>query len=212
MIHTVRQGDYLSKIAQEYGFSDWRTIYDHPDNAELRRLRPNPNLLYPGDRIAIPEQAEKTVDVSTGTRQRFRVRRQTNRLHVLLRDWEQQPLRNKPYVLSFRGQTIEGTTDGQGAIDHEIPANLTAAELRVDGQSMQLRIGALDPLDDTDDGGVSGVQGRLYNLGYYSGEADGYLSEETKAAILAFERDQGLPELSDVNALLKQRLREVYGC
>ena len=33
MSYTVRSGDYLSKIAAEHGIANWRTIYDHPDNA-----------------------------------------------------------------------------------------------------------------------------------------------------------------------------------
>ena len=212
MIHTVRQGDYLSKIAHAHGFRDWRAIYDHPENADFRRLRPNPNLIYPGDRIFIPEREEKTIEVPTGSRQRFRINCQSNRLHLVLSDETQEPLGDVPYELSFRGQTIRATTDDQGVIDTEIPADLAEARLSIAGRYMQLRIGDLNPMDDTDDGGASGVQGRLHNLGYYQGPIDGELSEETRTAIRAFERDHELPELSDVNRLLKQRLCEVYGC
>lgn len=56
MEHVVRQGECLSAIAKRYGFASYRIIYDHPDNAELRRARPNPNLLFPGDVIVIPDR------------------------------------------------------------------------------------------------------------------------------------------------------------
>jgi hypothetical protein len=53
--YIVVSGDYLSKIAKRFGFDDWRTIYNHPDNAAFRAKRPNPNLIYPGDRLMIPD-------------------------------------------------------------------------------------------------------------------------------------------------------------
>jgi nucleoid-associated protein YgaU len=53
--HTVVQGEYLSKIARSYGFSDYRTIWEHPKNAALKQARQNPNVLFPGDRLFIPD-------------------------------------------------------------------------------------------------------------------------------------------------------------
>jgi hypothetical protein len=55
--YIVRRGDYLSKIARKHGFRSWREIYYHPANAAFRTLRPNPNLIYPGDVVQIPEAA-----------------------------------------------------------------------------------------------------------------------------------------------------------
>ncbi|MCW5747629.1 MAG: LysM peptidoglycan-binding domain-containing protein [Alphaproteobacteria bacterium] len=53
--YIVKKGDYLTKIAHDHGFDDWRTIYNSPENAAFRARRPNPNLIYPGDRIVIPK-------------------------------------------------------------------------------------------------------------------------------------------------------------
>lgn len=53
--YRVQRGDYLVKIAQKFGFRSWRTIYYHTDNAGYRRFRPDPNKIYPGDVIQIPE-------------------------------------------------------------------------------------------------------------------------------------------------------------
>lgn len=33
--HVVLQGEHLSKISAKYGFLDYRTIWDHPQNADL---------------------------------------------------------------------------------------------------------------------------------------------------------------------------------
>ncbi|MHC4399783.1 MAG: LysM peptidoglycan-binding domain-containing protein [Planctomycetota bacterium] len=54
-VYVVRRGDTLTRIARDHGFDSWRTIYNHPDNAAFRRQRPNPDLIYPGDRIVIPD-------------------------------------------------------------------------------------------------------------------------------------------------------------
>jgi len=54
--YVVKSGDWLSKIAAAHGFSDWRDIYYHPDNAAFRAQRPNPDLIYPGDVVMIPDQ------------------------------------------------------------------------------------------------------------------------------------------------------------
>jgi N-acetylmuramoyl-L-alanine amidase len=52
--YTVQPGDYLGKIARDQGYSTWQEIYYAPDNADFRQLRPNPNLIYPGD---VPDAA-----------------------------------------------------------------------------------------------------------------------------------------------------------
>jgi hypothetical protein len=55
--YTIKSGDTLSRIAHAHGFRSWRALYDHPDNAAFRRLRPNPNKIFPGDVIQIPTPA-----------------------------------------------------------------------------------------------------------------------------------------------------------
>jgi hypothetical protein len=52
---TVRSGDNLSAIARRFGLKSFRDIYDHPDNAAFRIKRPNPNLIFPGDVVMIPD-------------------------------------------------------------------------------------------------------------------------------------------------------------
>ena len=37
-IHLVEQGEFISKIALRYGFTDWRTVWNHPRNSGLRRI------------------------------------------------------------------------------------------------------------------------------------------------------------------------------
>ena len=49
--YTVKQGDYLAKIAAQFGFTNLKTIWDDPQNAKLKELRKNPNVLFPGDQL-----------------------------------------------------------------------------------------------------------------------------------------------------------------
>ncbi len=37
--HTVVQGEHLSSIAKKYGFSSYKTIWDHSQNAAIKNQR-----------------------------------------------------------------------------------------------------------------------------------------------------------------------------
>jgi hypothetical protein len=207
--YNVCQGDYLSKIAHEHGFSDWRTIYNHPQNESFRAKRPNPNVIFPGDRLFLPDTNAKEELCETGRVHRFKLQTCHNSLHVILKDAHGNPYRNTPYVLKIAGRTVSGTTDADGAVrEPKIPPNLEQATLQIAGHTMTLSIGHLDPLDAEDDG-LAGMQGRLRNLGYYSGAVTGTMDDETREAIRAFREEY---ELGEDPAALKAKLCEKHGC
>lgn len=54
--HNVRSGETLATIAQKYGQTDWKAIYDHPSNVAFKKKRPNPNTIFAGDVIFIPDK------------------------------------------------------------------------------------------------------------------------------------------------------------
>lgn len=62
--YLVKKNDSLSKIAKRYGVKNWRTIYNHEKNKEFRESHPNPNLIYPGDRIWVPDSSPNRIAVS----------------------------------------------------------------------------------------------------------------------------------------------------
>jgi hypothetical protein len=53
--YTVQRGDNLTAIARRFGLSNWQDLYNSPDNAAFRAKRSNPNLIFPGDIIVIPD-------------------------------------------------------------------------------------------------------------------------------------------------------------
>lgn len=46
--YIVQQGDYLAKLAFVHGFEP-DEVWNDPKNADLKKLRPDPNVLAPGD-------------------------------------------------------------------------------------------------------------------------------------------------------------------
>ena len=60
--YTVVQGDYVSRIAAQQGFAGYSKIWNHPNNAELKNLRQNPEVLYPGDVLFIPDREDRSTE------------------------------------------------------------------------------------------------------------------------------------------------------
>src|SRR4051812_23195035 len=46
----------MSSIAHDFGFLNFETILNHPKNAELKKNRANPQVLFPGDEVFIPDK------------------------------------------------------------------------------------------------------------------------------------------------------------
>ncbi|MBN1575053.1 MAG: LysM peptidoglycan-binding domain-containing protein [Chitinispirillaceae bacterium] len=67
--YTIKSGDTLSKIAAEAGLPKWQIIYNDPQNEPFRKKRPDPDLIYPGDTIWIPDPSKATT--STGKKTVF---------------------------------------------------------------------------------------------------------------------------------------------
>jgi N-acetylmuramoyl-L-alanine amidase len=193
-VHTVKQGECLSSIAARYGLSDWKRIYDDPGNAELKKKRPYPNILAPGDEVAIPEPSQKTIEAATERVHRFVVKTQTVKLRLALLDPYGTPYEGKSFVITAGVKEIKRRTGQGGLIECDVPAQEQSAHLRVwlDDDDpdphidWDLAIGHLDPIDM-----LTGVQARLANLGYrcaVTGEYD----QATLTALRRFRAGNGL--------------------
>jgi hypothetical protein len=190
--HVARQGDCITSIAARYGTTLER-IWDCPENAALRELRKEPSVLFPGDVVKIPREA-KAEDAATGSSHTFKVSGQTARLKLQLLDGLHQPLKDVRYRLVAEGIDRSGSTDSEGKIVVPIPARLERAQLfwGEGAECLELQLGALDPVEE-----LSGIQGRLHNLGFDPGPADGELGPRTQAALLAFQGTRSLQETGE---------------
>jgi N-acetylmuramoyl-L-alanine amidase len=211
--HVVVQGECLSAIAQRYGFRNYRTLYDHPANARLRRARPNPNVLFPGDRIVIPDRTRREHDVPTARGHQFRVHSSTKVFRVRLQASDGRALAGAPYVLELDdGSLIEGkTTAADGSIEHPVPPATRRVVLHVEGRVLELACGSLNPAAETGDDGVTGIQARLRNLGYDPGPVDGVLGRRTRGALALFQADAGLRITGRLDATTRQAIERDHG-
>jgi len=212
--YVVKQGDCLSSIAKQFGFADWRRIYDDPQNAAFRKLRPNPNLIFPGDRLVVPDREPKEVGRATNARHTFRTKgAQKTRVRLKLKDADDEAFAGRKYRLVIDGATFDGSTDGAGMIEHDIAADASDGTLTLfldndtskPGIVWSLKVGHLDPVEE-----ASGVQARLRNLGYACGKIDGVVGPLTQAAIAAFQLRQGLAVTGVVDAATRSRLRQLH--
>jgi hypothetical protein len=212
--HVVKKGDCLLRIAKQYGFADWKPIYEHADNADFRKKRPNPNAIFPGDKVVIPDKETKDASVPTGANHKFKVKTLRTMLRVVIKDEEDAPVADKAFELKIGDQTYEGSTNGDGILEQKVPEDAEIGELTVylTGDKAgahyfwNIRVGHLDPIEE-----VQGVQQRLNNLGFYCGEIDGQKSELLRLALRGFQDIAGLEKTGEIDDATRGKLVEMHG-
>lgn len=206
--HTVIAGDHLSAIADQYGFKDYLTIWDHPDNAALKQQRADPHVLQPGDVVTVPDRLDKSENRATGSSHRFRVAARPLKLRIALKDFDNQPISGAACVLTVDGKVHELVSDGDGMI--EVPISNSAKrgvlqlpELDIEHEVM---IGHLDPVDED-----SGWQGRLVNLGYHPGAVGDEDQQSLRHSLEEFQCDHGLAVTGEPEDATQALLLQVHG-
>jgi hypothetical protein len=212
----------MSSIAYENGFF-WKTLWNHPSNADLKSKRKNPNVLMEGDVVFIPDLTVRQEPGATEMQHKFVLKAVPEIFKMKLLDAYHKPRPNVPYVLVIEGNAQRGTTDANGQLQTPIPPNARTGKLtfapahatdnkgkpisgRPQQQVMILQLGNLDPISET-----SGVQSRLANLGFYRGSADGNTDDALKLAICAFQRRKKLPVTGIADDATKAVLQQVHG-
>jgi N-acetylmuramoyl-L-alanine amidase len=204
---TMEQGDCLVNISASEGFF-WETVWKHPENTGLRHKRKHYNIVKAGDRLFVPDREIKWHPAVTEIRHRF-VRRGTPVMFTLVVSESGKPRANEKYVLRYdTGETLEGVTDADGRLKEPIPADVSEGRLLLgdDEDEIVIHFGHVDPI-----GEISGVQTRLRNLGFYEGEIDDDLTEETVVAIAEFNRASGLPGEGTLTDETRQALVAAHG-
>jgi hypothetical protein len=212
--HRVEQGESHYTIAKKHGFPNWRVIYDDPSNAELKKKRPNPQVLHPGDLVQIPD-APKEPHLKVPLDKRTvitRTKKDFQPIRLVLLGHNRSPRPNAEYTLSFQGGELKGKADTTGLIREEIPVGAGKVTLQVGDEKRELQVGFLNPLEaNTSDQGTEGAKARLRNLGYFVASVDGDQGKDFKAALLQFQADQGLEKSGKLDDATRQKLLTVHG-
>jgi len=199
--HTVKPGDCISSIADQHG-RFWQQLWDHADNAQLKDLRKDPNVLNPGDVVVIPDLQNHEESCATEQKHRFRRKGVPAKLKVrILRD--DKPRAKLPYVLEIDSITVKGNTDGDGFVKGDIPPGARKGRLTVgkgdDLDVFDLLLGTVDPID-TDEG----LLDRLDCLGFD-------VSQGLGPALKDFQTKVGLEPTGTPDDEVRDQLKERFG-
>jgi hypothetical protein len=204
-MHTVGTGDCLLSIAEEYGLL-WETIWEHPQNAELKRLRQDPNVLGPGDQLFVPEKRIKETSKATDQTHKFVRKGTPAKVRLQLLDFERKPRTGLKYKADVDGVTSQGTTDGDGMVEVYVKPGARTAKLTLFAprgtEQFELDLGHVDPIEEE-----TGVKERLENLGFH---CDG--EEALRNAMLAFQKEHQLTETGQIDDATRAKLKQVHGC
>jgi len=190
--YVIKQGDYLAKLAYTLSF-DADTVWNDDKNADLRKLRPDPNFLWPTDVLYIPDSVDQPPamqSLTTGSANNFVSDAPTTSVSIR---FSGAPLASQPYTVQELPQLTGLTTGGDGTATFSIPITLERFTIAftASGATFTFDAGHLDPLNT-----LSGVVQRLQNLGYIAVDYpldDPPDLELLRAALRAFKADQGGP-------------------
>jgi len=200
-VHVVGDGECISSIAFAYGFAPG-TIWNDAANSGLRELRGDPNILAPGDEVAIPERTPKVVPAPAGARYTFRRKGVPAVLRLQLfrgdkpRAWER-------YSIDIDGVILSGETDQDGVLTLRLPPDAQAGELLIGDDRFRARIlfGRLNPIDT-----VAGVRARLTNLGFPCGFGSDPIDDLLRGQLERFQERFGLPVTREADDATRAKL------
>jgi hypothetical protein len=157
----IRQGDYLMKLAYSFGF-DADAVWNDDKNTDLRKVRPDHNILYPGDVLYVPEKSGNAVATAlvTGATNDFATSAPVVMIAVRFTG---QGLGSQPCSVRELDSLTGLTTDADGLLSFSAPVTLETITISLDALSIDCAclVGGLDPIAT-----ASGVYQRLQNLGY----------------------------------------------
>ena len=200
---TLEKGQSAESVAAQHGVAV-ADAWAAPENASIKKLRMDPHLMAPGDVVFVPVKP-KTLSLATGQRHKIVVKLLKTHLKIVFRRLGEARA-NIPYVLNVDGKVIKGQTDGDGAIDCELPALADHAHLELSTPKKHTKITlglrTLGPISERE-----GWCARLRNLGY-----DAVPDQRAEAYLCAFQADWKLDETGVMDDKTRQKLADVHGC
>ncbi len=162
-----------------------------------------------GDDVAIsaaPEERPKPKDEEE--------EKKTKKMIVQLTDADMKPIAGKKYHVLVKGQTIEGTTDGDGVVEQLVPRSADAATIVLwtdtypTGPQRRYDVELLAAMPPVDS--VRGAKLRMRNLGYYAGAIDDDDNADYAKALVALQVDFGLDRTGKLDAPTIEKLEYVH--
>lgn len=207
--HDVQQGETLIGIAARNGLDSAQTVLDRSENAELKKVRPDPGILKPGDKVFVPNREMRQEACAIDSTHKFVAKKPKAWIRLVAHDVDGKVL-GKTYELNVWGKIAAGAIPADGILELQVPVDATDGVLlitREDGtiDRWELRLGYMDPIAE-----ISGIQARLTNLGFRAGDPTGVLDADTKAAISAFQAYIGVDVTGAIDDTLREKLTSFY--
>jgi len=137
--YVIRRGDCVSSLAFNRGLN-WETVWNHPNNASLKTLRGDPNILKSGDLLHIPDKTLKTVGRSTDVHHRF-VRKGVPaklRLRIVEDNLQQPPPAQAPPAAGLDPRHFVGEDpEAETPAEKDVPRADVPYVLNIDGRVIE---------------------------------------------------------------------------
>ena len=176
--HIVNQGEHMSGISAEEGFANFHTIFDRPENADVKKQR-DPHVLFPGDQIFIPDREDRKESRDTDAVHTFQTDIKPLFLRCKLLDINGTPIAKADCDVTIDSDPAPAvTTDGNGIGEERLGRLAKTAQIKAHlpppksaptpppdvTVTFDVHIGSLNPETK-----CSGQQARLNNMGYFAG-------------------------------------------
>jgi len=201
----IGSDDSILNIAKANGFW-WSTVWNHPNNAQLKTLRKTPEVLQEGDKVYVPKPEPKKEPKPNEARHKFKLKGEQAKFKIRLMMMDEARA-NEDYTLIIDDMVKTGKTDGNGVIECDIPNDAKGGTLKLQGgkEEYPITIGRLDPIDSP-----AGVRQRLTSLGFDAASDPAPEDEMPKETLKTFQEKYALTASGDYDAATKAKLQELH--
>lgn len=208
--YTVQECDCLASIAYKEGLAPDSIWKDEDNETLVKREDRHEAVLNPDDVLKLPPRRAEWRPVKTGERYLIEIQGVPTVFRAHL-DNDEEPRAGMTCMVKIDGEASIQKTGEDGLIEFPIPPDASIIEITVnDLEWFAVDLGALDPASTR-----SGMEARLYNLGYLLERTEGWPDDMAdiafRAAVRWFQDDFGLDPTGSLDEDEQDLLLEVHG-